>query len=155
MRGKILGVDPATGKAQISGEDGQRYEFERSDWSAKTGPAIGAEVDFDIDGKNARSVFRIDSQAVEPVKAASAGGKNKIVAALLAFFLGPLGVHKFYLGYNGAGLAMLLISIFGIILLAIPTAIIGLIAFIEFIIYLVTDEEDFQERYVKNSRTWF
>ena len=27
--------------------------------------------------------------------------KNKIAAALLAFFLGGLGIHNFYLGYKG------------------------------------------------------
>jgi TM2 domain-containing membrane protein YozV len=34
--------------------------------------------------------------------------KNKIIAALLAFFVGGLGIHKFYLGENGAGLLYLL-----------------------------------------------
>ena len=33
--------------------------------------------------------------------------KNKIVAALLAFFLGTLGIHKFYLGKTTAGIIML------------------------------------------------
>jgi TM2 domain-containing membrane protein YozV len=155
MRGKVLGVDPKTGKGQISGEDGTRYQFDREDWSAKIPPAIGAEVDFEVDGKNALSVFRTDSAGLSKIRTAPKPEKNKIVAALLAFFLGGLGVHKFYLGYNGAGIAMALISIFGIILLAIPTAIIGLIAFVEFIIYLVTDDEDFQERYVENERPWF
>jgi TM2 domain-containing membrane protein YozV len=155
MRGKILGVDPETGKGQISGEDGQRYQFAKDDWSAQSPPAIGADVDFEISGKDAKSVFRIDAGAVTSAQRAVTSDKNKIVAALLAFFLGGLGIHKFYLGYNGAGLAMLLLSTFGAILLFIPTIIIGIIAFIEFIIYLVTDEEDFQERYVRNARTWF
>ena len=31
------------------------------------------------------------------------GGKSKMVAALLAFFLGALGVHQFYLGHGGRG----------------------------------------------------
>lgn len=39
--------------------------------------------------------------------------KGRLAAGLLAIFLGGLGVHKFYLGYTGAGVAMLLISIFG------------------------------------------
>lgn len=37
--------------------------------------------------------------------------KNKITAGLLAFFLGSLGIHRFYLGYSGIGLTMLLITI--------------------------------------------
>ena len=36
------------------------------------------------------------------------GGKSKMVAALLAFFL---GVHQFYLGHGGRGVAMLLLTI--------------------------------------------
>ena len=155
MRGKVLGVDPKTGKGQISGEDGARYQFDKEDWSAKAPPAIGADVDFEAQGKNAVSVFRIDAGALQASVGSTKSDKNKIVAALLAFFLGSFGIHKFYLGYNGAGLAMLLLSIFGVILLFIPTIIIGLIAFIEFIIYLVTDDADFEERYVRNERPWF
>lgn len=155
MRGKVLGVDPKTGKGQISGEDGARYQFDKEDWSAKAPPAIGADVDFEAQGKNAVSVFRIDAGALQASVGAVKSDKNKIVAALLAFFLGSFGVHKFYLGYNGAGLAMLLLSVFGAILLFIPTIIIGLIAFVEFIIYLVTDDADFEERYVRNKRPWF
>jgi TM2 domain-containing membrane protein YozV len=30
--------------------------------------------------------------------------KSKIVAALLCFFLGALGVHRFYLGYTKLGI---------------------------------------------------
>jgi TM2 domain-containing membrane protein YozV len=35
------------------------------------------------------------------------GPKSKMVAGLLALFLGAYGVHRFYLGYTGMGLAML------------------------------------------------
>ena len=34
--------------------------------------------------------------------------KNWLVAVLLAFFLGPLGIDRFYLGYTGIGIAKLL-----------------------------------------------
>ena len=46
--------------------------------------------------------------------------KGRLAAGLLAIFLGGLGVHKFYLGYTGAGVAMLLISIFGAVILIGP-----------------------------------
>jgi hypothetical protein len=39
--------------------------------------------------------------------------KSKLAAGLLAIFLGCLGIHKFYLGYAGAGIVLLLISIIG------------------------------------------
>lgn len=83
------------------------------------------------------------------------GDKNKIVAALLAFFLGGLGIHKFYLGKNTAGIIMLCSTLFGIILLFIPTIIVSVIAFIEFIIYLVTPDDEFERRYVQGDRAWF
>ena len=37
--------------------------------------------------------------------------KSKLAAGLLAFFLGGLGIHRFYLGYTGIGIAMLLITV--------------------------------------------
>lgn len=37
--------------------------------------------------------------------------KSKVASALFAFFLGTLGIHRFYMGHNGTGLAMLLITV--------------------------------------------
>ena len=34
--------------------------------------------------------------------------KSRLVALLLCFFLGPLGVHRFYVGKIGTGILMLL-----------------------------------------------
>ena len=54
--------------------------------------------------------------------------KQWIIALLLAFFVGPLGIHNFYLGYNGRGLIQLILSV---IIIGLPiTAIWALIEFI-------------------------
>lgn len=41
-------------------------------------------------------------------KTSESGSKSKITAALLAFFLGGLGIHRFYLGYTWQGVVQLL-----------------------------------------------
>lgn len=40
--------------------------------------------------------------------------KSRLVAALLAGFLGILGIHRFYVGKVGTGLAILAISVFSL-----------------------------------------
>ncbi|MFT3951950.1 MAG: TM2 domain-containing protein [Oscillospiraceae bacterium] len=65
--------------------------------------------------------------------------KSKIAAGVLAIVLGGLGIHKFYLGKVGLGVVYLLLCWTGI------PAIIGLI---EGIIYLTSNDHNFQ---VKNN----
>ncbi len=36
------------------------------------------------------------------------GGKSQLIALLLVIFLGGIGIHRFYLGYTGIGILMLL-----------------------------------------------
>lgn len=40
--------------------------------------------------------------------AAAAEGKSQIIAAVLCFFVGGLGIHRFYLGYTWQGVVQLL-----------------------------------------------
>ena len=80
---------------------------------------------------------------------------KKLAAGLLAIFLGYFGIHKFVLGYNTAGIIMLVVWLFGWILFGIPTLIIGLIALIEGIIYLTKDDDAFTETYEVQKKGWF
>ena len=69
---------------------------------------------------------------------------------MLVFFLGGLGIHKFYLGYTGAGIVHIILTI---TIIGIPVN--WLITLIEFIIYLTKSDEDFHQTYVVNKKSFF
>ncbi len=146
MKGEVLSYD-ATQGGLISGDDGVRYLFSSSAIADRaTAIKAGAKVDFSIDGNVAHSIYPLKNPTSE---------KSRLVAALLALFLGGLGVHKFYLGYNKAGLIMLIVTIVGVFLAALPTLVIALIAFIEFVIYLLKSDDEFERIYVQGEKQWF
>ncbi|MBI2314438.1 TM2 domain-containing protein [Candidatus Daviesbacteria bacterium] len=64
--------------------------------------------------------------------------KNRIVAALLAIFLGTFGIHKFYLRRPIQGIVYLLFF---------WTFLPGLIGFFEGIIYLLMSDSSFDNKY--------
>lgn len=64
--------------------------------------------------------------------------KDKNIAAILAFFFGWMGAHKFYLGQIGSGVVYLAFS---------WTAIPLFISFIEFIILALMDKDEFHRRF--------
>ena len=53
--------------------------------------------------------------------------KSKIAAGILGILIGALGIHNFYLGYTGKGIAQLLITVLSFGILAFIPAIWGLI----------------------------
>ncbi|GKR63719.1 hypothetical protein KAM477_43410 [Aeromonas caviae] len=104
------------------------------------------KVDFSIEGEHAKAIYAI---------ASNAGSSKKVAAALFAFFLGAFGAHKFYLGYTKQGVIMLLIFLLGFILLGLPSVVIGIIAFIEFVVYISKSDEEFEQTYIINKKVWF
>ncbi|NJL98218.1 MAG: NINE protein [Synechococcaceae cyanobacterium RM1_1_27] len=64
--------------------------------------------------------------------------RNKLVAALLAFFLGGFGIHKFYLGEGGAGILYLLFF---------WTFIPGILGVIDCILLLLMPDPAFELKY--------
>ncbi|WKL56593.1 TM2 domain-containing protein [Asticcacaulis sp. ZE23SCel15] len=146
MRGKVLSYDDSLAQGLISGDDGVRYGFTRADLMGGTrSVATGSTVDFEAFDGRAVSVYVVSTGLSD---------KNKWVAALLTFFFGIWGVHKFYLGKNTAGVIMLVCGTVGWFLV-IPGIAVALISFIELIIYLLKSEQQFHEDYVAGDRSWF
>ena len=150
MRGQVLGVDTRTGDGIVTGEDGRRYSFKPLDWAARGEPAVGMQVDFETHESRALSIFPVPGTSPPPVVSPSrpsepdAGDRNKYVAALIAFLIGPLGIHRFYLGRTGSGIAMVILSCTLVgLLVTIPWA------FIDMIRYLIMSDREFAERYAR------
>lgn len=135
MRGTILLFTPQNNSGLISGYDGNRYQFVMQEWeNLKVKPREGMDVDFEAStnsqgNKTAHQIIAIKSKSSD---------KSRLAAILLAFFLGGFGVHKFYLGQTGQGILYLIFF---------WTFIPAVIAFIEFILYLVMSDETFDEKY--------
>jgi TM2 domain-containing membrane protein YozV len=77
---------------------------------------------------------------------------NKIAAGICGIILGGFGVHKFILGYTGAGVIMLLASLLSCGVLYTVMHIIGLI---EGIVYLTKTDDEFVRVYVDGRKEWF
>ena len=159
MKGRVLSYSVQDNSGIISGDDGNRYTFEGPQWREQDLPVQGAYVDFQIaaDTDQAISIYLVR----EGAPATAPGGKNKVVAGILAILFGVLGAHKFYLGYSGQGALMLVLFILGIALIfvfgigLIVLLVIGIISLIEGIIYLTKPDAEFEETYVKGRKAWF
>jgi TM2 domain-containing membrane protein YozV len=97
---------------------------------------------------------------IAPPPAIASRAAGKIPAGVCGILLGSLGIHKFILGYTGAGLIMLLVSVvvpmitcftFGFL----GTAAMHLIGLVEGIIYLCKSDEEFVRTYVDGRKEWF
>lgn len=143
MRGQVLGVDARSGHGLVAGDDGQRYTFLPEDWAQRGEPSIGQSVDFETSGSRALNIFPLASA---PVSAAASAvphnDRNKYVAAALAFLLGTLGVHRFYLGRTASAIVMLVLTLtfFGLI-------VTGIWALVDTVRYLIMSDREFAARY--------
>ncbi len=61
--------------------------------------------------------------------------KSRLAYILLAVFLGALGIHNFYAGYTGKGIAQLLLTL-------LSAGLLGFIVFIWVIVEICTVTED-------------
>ena len=65
-------------------------------------------------------------------------GRSRIIAALLAIFLGGIGIHKFYLGQIGWGLLYILF---------VWTSIPIIIGILEGLMFLFMSDKSFEAKY--------
>ena len=84
------------------------------------------------------------------------GDNKKVLAGVLAIILGPLGIHKFILGYNKEGIILLVVTfVLGFITCGLGAGLTGLIGLIEGIIYLTKSDEEFYNTYQVGQKPWF
>jgi len=87
-----------------------------------------------------------------PLPSSQSRASNKIAAGICGILLGSLGIHKFILGYTGAGIIMLLVTI---LTCGIAGVVMHLIGLIEGIVYLTKSDEEFVRIYVDGRKEWF
>jgi TM2 domain-containing membrane protein YozV len=79
--------------------------------------------------------------------ATSPEGKSRGVAALLAIFLGSLGIHYFYLGKTTAGLITIVVNL-------VTCGFFDVLILIQGILMFCMDNEKFREKYVTSTSTF-
>lgn len=77
---------------------------------------------------------------------------NRVAAGICGIVVGGLGIHKFILGYPTAGIIMLLVTL---CTCGWGWFAMGIIGFIEGIIYLTKDDAQFHREYVLRRKEWF
>ena len=99
-------------------------------------PNCGAQID-----DNAVVCIKcgVAQPALKSVNAASDSNSKWLVVLLLCFFLGGLGIHRFYVGKTGSGIAQLLTA-----------GGCGIWALIDFIMILLGNFEDAEGNRITN-----
>ena len=98
--------------------------------------------------------------AKEAFSGGPGGDNKKVLAGLLAIFLGGFGVHKFILGYQKEGFILLGVSVAAWVLSCVGVGLLfvwvpGVIGLIEGIIYLTKSDEEFYNTYQVGRKPWF
>ena len=93
--------------------------------------------------KQFKNLFPPEVQAVSSVVLKK---KNKYIAAILAFFLGGFGVHKFYLGDQMWGITYIVLTVSGLVIF-LPLFVVGVMCLVDGFTLLFMSEEKFQNKY--------
>ncbi|GDX85377.1 hypothetical protein LBMAG43_14190 [Methylococcaceae bacterium] len=82
------------------------FEFDAVSWTSAVPPDLGDEVTFDMVDGVVTDMRLFAETMLKPVTAV----KSRWIATTLAFFLGAVGVHRFYLGFYKLGLAQIALT---------------------------------------------
>jgi TM2 domain-containing membrane protein YozV len=111
--------------------------------------------DHDRDRRRDRDDYD-DRDYDRPRRRRPSGDSNRVACGVVAILLGWLGVHKFMLGMNNAGLIMLLVSLLGgIATCGVAAFVMSVIGIVEGVIYLTKTDEEFYDLYVVEKKEWF
>jgi TM2 domain-containing membrane protein YozV/ribosomal protein L40E len=93
--------------------------------------------------------------AAAPAAVGGVSPKTRVVAGLLAFFLGTLGIHRFYAGKTGTAILMLVLAIIGYATVVFVVggfflAAVGIWNLIDFIMILMGKFKDKNGLLIKN-----
>jgi TM2 domain-containing membrane protein YozV len=104
MLGKIESYDEKFQTGVVKYED-EFYEFHLDQWTSDAKPRPGDDVDFDEEDGKIVDISLVGAYLVElkPVK-------SRLLAALLGIVFGAIGLHRFYLGFYGLGLAQIVVT---------------------------------------------
>ena len=129
----------------LFGEDPNPYQYAAHPYS---NPGYGAPAHVPTPYDSAMGYMPGSGRELLPqaaaygqINPALARPKSHAAAALLAFFLGSLGVHNFYLGYTSRGVIQLVIWLLSLLTVVVVIGflgfmVVGIWAFIEFLLIL-------------------
>jgi len=109
-------------------------------------PRTNQPAGFPINGTPQSQPFATDNMSLDYQRFVG----KKTGAGVAALLLGTIGIHKFMLGLTTGGLTMLLLT-----LLVIPIPVLSIIAFVEGILYLTKNDQQFFQDYAVDRKQWF
>jgi TM2 domain-containing membrane protein YozV len=139
LRGWIA-ENRANGQTPVQAEGSQEWK------------PLSSLPEFAIDLKPPLLAATTPATITPPQTSYNARASNKLPAGVCGILLGSLGIHKFILGYTGAGLIMLLVTL---LTCGVGGCVMHVIGLIEGIIYLCKPDDEFVRVYVDGRKEWF
>jgi TM2 domain-containing membrane protein YozV len=103
--GQIESYDSVTKTGLVKDQD-EFFKFDEESWKSSVSPDSGDEVTFELKD-NVVVNMRLIAESTKLVE----GVKKRWIAMTLAFLLGMVGAHRFYLGFYKLGLAQLALTV--------------------------------------------